>query len=68
MESSNRKLYLAEEQKKKTIYDYLEDYLIEKYDIRFNEIAQEFDWKAKENGKSLKWTPYSLNSPGRILK
>ncbi|UAB82841.1 virulence-associated E family protein [Zunongwangia sp. SCSIO 43204] len=59
MESSNRKLYLAEEQKKKTIYDYLEDYLIEKYDIRFNEIAQEFQIRLKGQGK---WEEFEMNS------
>ncbi|SFF85957.1 hypothetical protein SAMN04488033_111124 [Salegentibacter agarivorans] len=42
MEKFESKLYQVSEQKKKTIYDAVEEYVSEKYDIRFNEISHEF--------------------------
>ena len=43
MEKFESKLYqVVSEQKKKTIYDAVEEYVSEKYDIRFNEISHEF--------------------------
>ncbi|TRZ45133.1 VapE domain-containing protein [Robertkochia solimangrovi] len=59
MSNSNSKLYEVKEQKKKTVYDYLEEYLFKKYDIRYNEINQEFQIKLIEG---TEWEDFEINS------
>lgn len=48
MKKVELKLYQVSEQKKKTIYDYVDEYVSNKYEIRFNEInTRSFRFKAK---------------------
>lgn len=42
MEAKENNLYDAINPKKKTIFDYVADYLFDKYDIRYNEISHDF--------------------------
>jgi len=59
MEKNELKLYQVSEQKKKTIYDYVDEYVSRKYDIRFNEISQEFQISIK--GLQI-WEDFEVNS------
>ncbi|PRX44399.1 VapE domain-containing protein [Salegentibacter salegens] len=52
-------LYHVSEQKKKTIYDFVDEYVSEKYDIRFNEISHEFQISIKESNT---WEDFEVNS------
>jgi predicted P-loop ATPase len=42
MFSKSTKLYIVKDPKKKTIYDYVSEYLFAKYDILYNEISHDF--------------------------
>ncbi|WP_232778369.1 virulence-associated E family protein [Salegentibacter sediminis] len=53
------KLYQVSEQKKKTIYDSVDEYVSEKYDIRFNEISHEFQISIR--GANT-WEDFEVNS------
>lgn len=59
MEKNELKLYQVSEQKKKTIYDAVEEYVSEKYDIRFNEISHEFQISIRESNT---WEDFEVNS------
>ncbi len=59
MKNEELQLYQVSDQKKKTIYDYVDDYISAKYDIRFNEIAQEFQIAIK--GERA-WEDFEVNS------
>jgi|TARA_R110002020_G_scaffold381149_2_gene592192 hypothetical protein len=59
MKKVELKLYQVSEQKKKTIYDYVDEYVSNKYDIRFNEISPEFQISIK--GKHS-WEDFEVNS------
>ena len=59
MKKFEPKLYQVSEQKKKTIYDAVEEYVSEKYDIRFNEISHEFQIRIKESNI---WEDFEVNS------
>ncbi len=59
MRKEELKLYQVSEQKKKTIYDYVDEYVSKKYDIRFNEISQEFQISIKEMDT---WKDFEVNS------
>lgn len=52
-------LYVANNQKKKTIFDYVADYLFEKYDIQYNEISHDYQISLK--GKNT-WHYLNINS------
>lgn len=52
-------LYTVRDPKKKTIYDYTHEYLIEKYDIMYNEISHDFQISLKG---LKKWHYLNLNS------
>ncbi|SDS74788.1 Virulence-associated protein E [Gillisia sp. Hel1_33_143] len=53
------KLYQVDDQKKKTIYDFVDEYVSEKYDIRFNEISHEFQISFKG---LQSWEDFEVNS------
>ncbi len=59
MNHSKTPIYRVENPKKKTIYDYMEEYLFEKYDIRYNEISQDFQISLKG---SKVWEELQMNS------
>ncbi len=59
MKRDELKLYQVFEQKKKTIYDYVDEYISNKYDIRFNEISQEFQISIKDLNS---WEDFEVNS------
>lgn len=59
MKRDELKLYQVFEQKKKTIYDYVDEYISNKYDIRFNEISQEFQISIKGLNS---WEDFEVNS------
>lgn len=42
MKTESKPLYIVDNPKKKTVFDYVADYLFEKYDIRYNEISHDF--------------------------
>lgn len=42
MKAESKPLYIVDNPKKKTVFDYVADYLFEKYDIRYNEISHDF--------------------------
>ena len=50
---------MVENPKKKTIYDYMEEYLFDKYQIRYNEISQDFQISLKN---SKNWEELEVNS------
>lgn len=51
MTGNQNKLYGVKEHKKKTIYDYIFEYTVEKYDIRFDELGQEFQISCKNKNQ-----------------
>jgi len=53
------KLYQVDDQKKKTIYDFVDEYVSKKYDIRFNEISHEFQISIKG---LQSWEDFEVNS------
>ncbi|MDO6516566.1 VapE domain-containing protein [Zobellia uliginosa] len=60
MTTENKKgLYHVKDPKKKTIYDYTYDYLVEKYDIMYNEISHDFQISLKGQKR---WHYLNLNS------
>lgn len=59
MKKVESKLYQVSEQKKKTIYDFVDEYVSEKYDIRFNEISHEFQISIREANT---WEDFEVNS------
>lgn len=59
MKKVESKLYQVSEQKKKTIYDSVDEYVSEKYDIRFNEISHEFQISIRESNT---WEDFEVNS------
>ena len=59
MDHSKPPIYRVDNPKKKTIYDYMEEYLFEKYDIRYNEISQDFQISLKI---SKVWEELQMNS------
>ncbi|WP_245828696.1 hypothetical protein [Salegentibacter holothuriorum] len=59
MKKAESKLYHVSEQKKKTIYDFVDEYVSEKYDIRFNEISHEFQISIREANT---WEDFEVNS------
>ena len=59
MEKFESKLYQVAEQKKNTIYDAVDEYVSDKYDIRFNEISHEFQIRIKESNI---WEDFEVNS------
>lgn len=52
-------LYRSANPKKKTIYDYALEYLLEKYDILYNEISHDFQISIKDQKK---WQYLNMNS------
>ena len=56
---SKENLYVVDNPKKKTIFDYIADYLFEKYDIRYNEISHDYQISLKEKNA---WHILNLNS------
>ncbi len=52
-------LYRSDNPKKKTIYDYALEYLLEKYDILYNEISHDFQISIKGHKK---WQYLNMNS------
>ena len=59
MKKVESKLYQVSEQKKKTIYDSVDEYVSEKYDIRFNKISHEFQISIRESNT---WEDFEVNS------
>ena len=59
MDHPKKHIYRVENPKKKTIYDYMEEYLFEKYDIRYNEISQDFQISLRG---SKNWEELQMNS------
>ncbi|MCT4646923.1 MAG: virulence-associated E family protein [Carboxylicivirga sp.] len=59
MEAKENSLYIVDNPKKKTVFDYAADYLFEKYDIRYNEISH--DYQISLIGKN-QWHCLNLNS------
>lgn len=59
MDSKPQNIYKVENPKKKTIYDYMEEYLFEKYQIRYNEISQDFQISLKNSNN---WEELEVNS------
>lgn len=59
MDRPQEHIYRVENPKKKTIYDYMEEYLFEKYDIRYNEISQDFQICLKYKQQ---WEELEMNS------
>ncbi len=56
---SGKKLYLVSEQKKKTIYDFIMEYINENYDIRFDELGHDFQISLKGFNQ---WELFEINS------
>ncbi|MGE4348005.1 MAG: VapE domain-containing protein, partial [Flavobacteriaceae bacterium] len=56
---SKDNLYVVENPKKKTIFDYTAEYLFEKYDIRYNEISHDYEISLKEENN---WHILNVNS------
>lgn len=59
MSGNEDKLYTAQEQKKKTIYDFIYKYAGEKYDIRYDELGHEFQISLKNQNA---WQILDANS------
>lgn len=59
MFSSDEKIYGVKDPKKKTIYDSINEYMVAKYDIRFDELGQEFQISFKDQRK---WEILETNS------
>ncbi|MDT0651429.1 VapE domain-containing protein [Autumnicola edwardsiae] len=59
MSSHHEKIYGVKEPKKKTIYDAINEYMVEKYDIRFDQLGQEFQISFKDQNK---WEILESNS------
>lgn len=59
MKTIHSQLYTVTDPKKKTIYDYTIEYLLEKYDIYYNEISHDFQISMR--GKK-QWQYINLNS------
>lgn len=59
MEQVKSRLYEVTDAKKQTIFDYAIEYLLEKYDILYNEISHDFQISFKEAGD---WHYLNLNS------
>jgi hypothetical protein len=59
MATQNEKLYGVREQKKKTVYDFILEYTIEKYDLRYDELGHDFQISLK--GKN-QWEILETNS------
>lgn len=56
---SKDNLYVVENPKKKTIFDYTAEYLFEKYDIRYNEVSHDYEISLKEENN---WHILNVNS------
>lgn len=56
---SGKKLYLVSEQKKKTIYDFIMEYTNENYDLRFDELGQDFQISIRGSNE---WELFEINS------
>jgi len=63
MTTNENNLYRVDNPKKKTIYDYISDYLFEKYDIRYNQISQDYQISLR-NGRE--W--YDLNTNSLLIE
>jgi len=59
MTFQHRRLYQVSEQKKKSIYDYIQRYAGRKYDIRYDQISQDFQISFKDQNK---WEEFESNS------
>ncbi|WP_405198487.1 VapE domain-containing protein [Christiangramia sp. LLG6405-1] len=59
MAISHDKIYGVKEHKKKTIYDTINDYVLVKYDIRFDELGHEFQISLKDQNQ---WEILETNS------
>lgn len=59
MENKSSNFYRADNPKKKTIFDYALDYLLEKYDILYNEISHDFQVSIKDQKD---WRYLNFNS------
>jgi len=62
MASSNDKIYGVKEHKKKTIYDTVNEYMVDKYDIRFDELGHEFQISLRNQNE---WEVLEINSFNR---
>ena len=51
-------LYVVNNQKKKTAFDYVADYLFDKYDIQYNEISHDYQISVKEKNS---WHYLNIN-------
>ena len=59
MSSSKDKIYEVQKPKRKTIYDSINEYMLEKYDIRYDELCHEFQISIKGQDK---WEILESNS------
>ncbi len=59
MDSSHHKIYGVKDHKKKTIYDRINEYMVGKYNIRFDELGHEFQISFKDENK---WEILEINS------
>ena len=59
MKTKPLSLYIVDNPKKQTIFDYVSDYLFDKYDIRYNEISHDFQISLKGENS---WYYLNVNS------
>src|SRR5690606_24248883 len=59
MMNSRKKLYQVSEQKKKTIYDFIMEFVQENYDLRFDELGHDFQISLKGSNQ---WELFDINS------
>src|SRR5688572_23567745 len=59
MEDGNNPLYIVKDPKRKTVYDYVLEYLERKYDILYNEISHDFQISIKGDKN---WKYLNMNS------
>ena len=58
--SSRKKIYQVTGRSKRTIYDKIQDYVLKKYDLRYNEISHDMQISLKEEKNWEKFVPNSF--------
>ena len=49
MTGPRKKLYIAKDSKNSTVFDFSMEYMFEKYEIHFNDIALDFEIRLKDD-------------------